>query len=121
SQAIVDSWNDLDVHAKRRQRSAVRVKNAEGEVAEFSSVKQAFLALELPLGAHIRFRMELKAAGKLEAFGMKWTNIPLNYYPSKAPGDWGQPPLAGGCDMFTTNRTNEELVADNRFSDDQER
>lgn len=79
SRAIMESWNDLAVHAKRRQRSAVRVVNAEGETAEFRSVKQAFLALGLPLSKHIRFRMELKAAGKLEAFGMKWTNVPLNY------------------------------------------
>lgn len=79
SRAIMESWNDLAVHTKRRQRSAVRVKNAEGEVAEFRSVKQAFLALGLPLSKHIRFRMDLKAAGKLEAFGMEWTNVPLNY------------------------------------------
>lgn len=79
SLAIMESWNDLAVHTKRRQRSAVRVKNAEGEVAEFRSVKHAFLALGLPLSKHIRFRMDLKAAGKLEAFGMEWTNIPLNY------------------------------------------
>lgn len=79
SRAIMESWNDLAVHTNRRQRSAVRVKTSEGKVFEFRSVRQAFLALGLPLSKHIRFRMELKAAGKLEAFGMEWTNVPLNY------------------------------------------
>jgi len=32
----------------------------------YRSVKQAFEALKLPLGRHIRFRMALKAAGKLD-------------------------------------------------------
>lgn len=41
-------------------RSAVK---ADG--TEYRSVKQAFEKLKLPLGRHIRFRMALKAAGKL--------------------------------------------------------
>lgn len=41
-------------------RSAVKVDGTE-----YRSVKQAFEKLNLPLGRHIRFRMSLKAAGKL--------------------------------------------------------
>lgn len=33
---------------------------------EYRSVKQAFEKLKLPLGRHIRFRMALKKAGKLD-------------------------------------------------------
>lgn len=45
---------------KTTPRSAVVVDGAE-----YRSVKQAFEKLKLPLGRHIRFRMALKAAGKL--------------------------------------------------------
>lgn len=46
---------------KSTPRSAVIVDGVE-----YRSVKQAFEKLKLPLGRHIKFRMALKAAGKLD-------------------------------------------------------
>lgn len=43
-------------------RSAVTVDGSE----PYRSVKDAFTKLKLPLGRHIRFRMALKKAGKLD-------------------------------------------------------
>lgn len=48
------------VPVKGFQRSKVLVNGQE-----YRSVKQAFEKLKLPLGRHIKFRMKLKAAGKL--------------------------------------------------------
>ncbi len=42
-------------------KSAVMVDGTE-----YRSVKQAFEKLKLPLGRHIKFRMKLKKAGKLD-------------------------------------------------------
>lgn len=75
SEAISESWNDNEVRAKRRQRSAVEVG---GE--RYRSVKAAFEALSLPLEKHIAFRIRLKEKGSLQsAFGHDWKIIPLNY------------------------------------------
>lgn len=57
--SIAASWADPAVAAKRAERTCVC---AGGK--EFGSVRKAFVALGLPLGNHIKFRMALKAAGK---------------------------------------------------------
>jgi len=67
-------WQVEDVRAARCERSAVMV---DGE--EYRSVRAAFAELGLPMSKHIKFRGELKEAGKLEAFGCEWEIIPLNY------------------------------------------
>lgn len=65
---IAESWKDPEVFAARITRNNVKV---DGTV--FASVRDAFVKLGLPLGTHIKFRMELKAAGKLtDAAGRKW-------------------------------------------------
>jgi len=70
SAAIAASWTDSETAAKRAQRHAVRVAGQE-----FRSVRAAFAALNLPMSKHIKFRMELKAAGQLNAFGYDWEII----------------------------------------------
>lgn len=70
SAAIAQSWTDPEVKAKRSERHAVRVGKQE-----FRSVRQAFVELKLPLNEHIKFRMQLKAAGKLNAYGHNWLVI----------------------------------------------
>jgi hypothetical protein len=70
SAAIAASWTDSETAAKRAQRHAVRVAGQE-----FRSVRAAFAALKLPISKHIKFRMELKAAGQLNAFGYDWEII----------------------------------------------
>jgi len=70
SAAIAASWTDSETAAKRAQRHAVRVAGQE-----FRSVRAAFVALNLPMSKHIKFRMELKAAGQLNAFGYDWEII----------------------------------------------
>lgn len=57
SEAIAKSWLNPVVAAARAKRNNVLV---EGR-GFFVSVKQAFLALDLPIGQHIKFRLELKA------------------------------------------------------------
>lgn len=64
---IAASWKDPEVFAARITRNNVKV---DGTV--YTSVREAFIKLGLPLGQHIKFRMSLKAAGKLEGFGKKW-------------------------------------------------
>jgi hypothetical protein len=74
AEGVAASWLRPEVAAKRKQRSAVVV---DGQ--PFTSVKKAFEALDLPLKVHIRFRMDLKAAGALTEFGHSWEIVPLNY------------------------------------------
>lgn len=65
--AIAESWKRQDVRDARVTRNAVVVAIDGKIIADpFRSVKQAFQALDLPLGVHIRFRMELKEAGTKE-------------------------------------------------------
>lgn len=59
SQAVAATWQDANIAARRKERSAVEVKGH----GEFRSVKAAFDALELPLGKHITFRLRLKQEG----------------------------------------------------------
>lgn len=58
--AIAASWSDPTVKAARSKRDRVVVEG----VGEFRSVKEAFLALGLPLAKHIKFRVALKADGE---------------------------------------------------------
>ena len=77
SEAIAESWKVDETREKRSQRSAVKVSGKE-----YPSVRKAFIALDLPAGECITFRIKLKAAGTLkgkEAYGKTWTIIPLNY------------------------------------------
>lgn len=67
SEAIAASWTVAETATKRTTRHHVKV-----EGMFFRSVKQAFEHFELPLKEHIKFRMQLKAAGTLTAYGMEW-------------------------------------------------
>lgn len=75
SEGIRRSWQDPEVAAKRAQRSAVAVDGHE-----YKSVGAAFRALELPMNECIRFRIELKAQGRIsDRYGHDWKIIPLNH------------------------------------------
>ena len=73
--SIAASWNDPEVRAARSARHHVEVTDQQGGVHVYRSVKQAFDALGLPLGQHIKFRGELKAAGELTFNGFKFKAI----------------------------------------------
>lgn len=70
--AIAASWQRPAVAAARGARHAVRVTRVRVEggaptrvTEQFKSVREAFAKLGLPMGRHIKFRGQLKAAGKL--------------------------------------------------------
>lgn len=67
SAAIAATWANKKVAAARSTRSHVVVKGVE-----YSSVKEAFVALDLPLQKHIPFRMTLKAAGRASFGGFQF-------------------------------------------------
>jgi transposase-like protein len=67
--AIAASWKNKEVAARRATRHAVIVTNPKGHTDVFKSVREAFLTLNLPLGRHIKFRGELKVAGRHEIQG----------------------------------------------------
>lgn len=68
SEGIAKSWDNKEVAQKRLTRNGVIVEG----VGEFKSVRVAFAALGLPDSKHIRFRMKLKEAGRLNfEFGNK--------------------------------------------------
>lgn len=58
STAVAASWTNKAVAASRAVRTNVSVAGTA-----YRSVKEAFEKLNLPLGQHIKFRMELKAEG----------------------------------------------------------
>ena len=68
--AIARSWTRADVAAARVARHGVTVDGVA-----YRSVREAFEKLGLPMGLHIRFRAQLKAAGKLEGFGREWIAV----------------------------------------------
>jgi hypothetical protein len=72
SASIAASWKDPKVAAARATRHAVVVVDDKGNKETYRSVRQAFEALDLPLGRHIKFRGALKAAGKQELAGFKF-------------------------------------------------
>lgn len=59
SESTAASWHNKAIAAKRKERTHVRVG---GE--EYRSVGAAFLALKLPMGKMIPFRMEVKKSGR---------------------------------------------------------
>lgn len=61
SLAIVQTWKNPDTKEKRSERHKVFVNGNE-----YRSVREAFTKLGLPMNKHIKFRMELKAKGKLD-------------------------------------------------------
>lgn len=75
SAAIAASWQDEKVAAARAARHAVEVVTPKGKKAVHRSVKEAFMILALPLGQHIKFRGALKAAGKADFNGYKFTVV----------------------------------------------
>lgn len=66
SDAIRNSWNDVRTYEKRRLRDKVVVSQIDQAATEksYRSVRAAFVDLGLPIGRHIKFRMDLKAAGE---------------------------------------------------------
>lgn len=68
---ISESWKDSGVAAARVTRHSVKVDGVA-----YTSARVAFIELGLPLGTHIKFRMALKAAGKItDGAGRKWVAI----------------------------------------------
>jgi len=63
SKAVAETWKDPLVAEARATRDNVMVV-WNGKAEEFRSVRQAFVALELPLQQHIKFRGALKLWGK---------------------------------------------------------
>lgn len=61
AEAAKSSWQDAATRAARSARHRVIVNGVE-----YRSVKAAFDGLNLPLGKHIKFRAQLKSAGKLD-------------------------------------------------------
>lgn len=72
SAAIAASWQDKKVAEARAARHAVEVVTPDGKKIWHSSVRHAFLVWSLPLGQHIKFRGQLKAAGKADFGGYKF-------------------------------------------------
>jgi transposase-like protein len=70
--AIMASWKDKEVAARRAARHNVLVVTPKGEKVQHKSVRQAFMVLALPLGQHIKFRGQLKASGNAEFGGFKF-------------------------------------------------
>ncbi len=70
--AIAASWQDKAVAQARATRNGVRVKAPNGGEGNYKSVREAFMILALPLGQHIKFRGNLKAAGAAEFQGYKF-------------------------------------------------
>ncbi|QEM42878.1 hypothetical protein PA11P1_002c [Pseudomonas phage PA11P1] len=73
SAAIANSWKDPEVARKRTERHGVAV-TVKGKRGEFKSCNAAFIEFGLPSSKCIRFRMQLKAAGKMtfEHEGVKY-------------------------------------------------
>jgi hypothetical protein len=71
SNAVAASWSDKDVKAARSARNGVLV---DGKT-EYKSVRAAFMALGLPIGSHIKFRMRLKAERTAEFDGYEFALI----------------------------------------------
>lgn len=73
STAIAKSWQDPAIKEKRCERHCVFMTDENGKTVEVRSVRQAFVDFSLPLKEHIKFRMELKAAGKIQnRYGFDW-------------------------------------------------
>lgn len=80
SAAIAASWGDKSIRKARCERTSVKAK---GEV--YRSVAEAFRALKLPMGSHIRFRMALKASGREVFETEKGEKITFTVVSTEAP------------------------------------
>lgn len=67
SQGIADSWTDPDVRAARSSRIHIMVDGTT-----YKSVRQAFVALDLPLNQHIAFRGRLRDEKAITEYGHDW-------------------------------------------------
>lgn len=70
SAAISKSWASKATRAARSERTAVKVGGTQ-----YRSVAEAFRQLGLPMEKHVKFRGELKAAGKATFDGNKFTVV----------------------------------------------
>lgn len=76
---IAKSWLDTEVRDARLNRQGVIVRwtrNGSCKVEEYTSTHAAFEALGLPTSRAIRFRMKLKASGRME---FKFNNTTYNF------------------------------------------
>lgn len=74
--SIAASWAKPEVAAARASRSSVTVSGGGlDSTLEYPSLRAAFAALNLPLGQHIKFRGQLKAAGVLTFIDFTFTNL----------------------------------------------
>lgn len=64
SEAVAATWKNAATVEKRATRHAVIYTNAQGQSVEFSSLRKAFAALDLPDSKHIPFRQILKREKK---------------------------------------------------------
>lgn len=67
---IAATWADPAVRAARTTRNAVKVGRTT-----YRSVREAFRVLGLPDSQHIRFRAELKAAGRATFAGHRFVLV----------------------------------------------
>lgn len=73
SVAITASHANPATKAARKRRDAVEVQGVTHD-----SVRAAFIALQLPVNKHGKFRMQLKAAGQLAFGDLLFTIVPKN-------------------------------------------
>lgn len=65
SDGVAASWADSEVREARLTRDGVKVELEGKEVGTFKSTREAFRALRLPDNKHIRFRLRLKEAHRI--------------------------------------------------------
>lgn len=63
SRAVAKTWKNQEVAELRSARDGVMVA-WKGQAQEFKSVRQAFVALGLPMEKHIKFRAIVKLMGR---------------------------------------------------------
>lgn len=74
---LVEKFNSIEAkvtECKRGEGQYVR-SNVLVDGVKYRSVAQAFKALDLPMGEHIKFRMDLKAHKTLHRYTKKWEII----------------------------------------------
>ena len=75
SVAASKSWDDAAIREARSQRNGCNVVAPDGSASSHPSVYKAFLALNLPVAKHQKFRKELKAAQTLKFGDFTFTVI----------------------------------------------
>ena len=63
--SVSESWKNEETKLHRTQHHGTKVYKNEKFIGSYSSVYQAFLALNLPFEKHIAFRGKLKDAHRL--------------------------------------------------------